>query len=91
MFSSFMTYYNLFITYLPSSPIQTKILPGFMSLCENPVFLKCFIPETLKQDINTCSVYRQVKNTAQLQTRGCFTLILGYGLYSLLETLLWLL
>jgi hypothetical protein len=28
--------------------------------------------------------------TAQLQARGCFTFILGYGLFSLLKTLLWL-
>lgn len=44
---------KFFLTYLPSSPIQTNILPGFMSLCENPLFLKCFIPQTVKQDINT--------------------------------------
>jgi len=32
----------------------------------------------------------EVKSTAELQVRGCFTLILGYQLFSLMKILLWL-
>jgi len=36
-----------------------------------------------------CKEKQNQKTTAQLQTRGCFTLSLGYELFSLLKTLLW--
>jgi hypothetical protein len=53
----------------------------------------CFLTPNKNQndkEVQMWLLLKEVTSTTQLQARGRFTLILGYELFSLLKTLLWL-